>query len=138
MEMARVIVDVPSKDTDRPFDYLIPEELRPWVEVGDRVGVPFGHRTLQGFVISLHPWPEMDTAKMKPIQEVLDVMPPLSPELIELGEWMKERYACRYISVLQSIAYGAEREGGAVHFHWRFRHVADGSNRRIICAPARK
>ena len=49
MEMARVIVDVPSKDTDRPFDYLIPEELRPWVEVGDRVGVPFG---LQGFVIS--------------------------------------------------------------------------------------
>lgn len=38
MEMARVIVDVPSKDTDRPFDYLIPEELRPWVEVGSRVG----------------------------------------------------------------------------------------------------
>ena len=103
MEMARVIVDVPSKDTDRPFDYLIPEELRPWVEVGSRVGVPFGHRTLQGFVVSLHPRPEMDTAKMKPIQEVLDVMPPLSPELIELGEWMKERYACRYISALQSM-----------------------------------
>lgn len=103
MEMARVIVDVPSKDTDRPFDYLIPEELRPWVEVGSRIGVPFGHRTLQGFVVSLHPRPEMDTAKMKPIQEVLDVMPPLSPELIELGEWMKERYACRYISALQSM-----------------------------------
>lgn len=103
MEMARVIVDVPSKDTDRPFDYLIPEELRPWVEIGSRVGVPFGHRTLQGFVVSLHPRPEMDTAKMKPIQEVLDVMPPLSPELIELGEWMKERYACRYISALQSM-----------------------------------
>lgn len=103
MEMARVIVDVPSKDTDRPFDYLIPEELRPWVEVGSRVGVPFGHRTLQGFVVSLHPRPEMDTAKMKSIQEVLDVMPPLSPELIELGEWMKERYACRYISALQSM-----------------------------------
>ncbi|WP_456289783.1 primosomal protein N' [Paenibacillus sp. AK002] len=103
MEMARVIVDVPSKDTDRPFDYLIPEELRPWVEVGSRVGVPFGHRTLQGFVVSLHPRPEMDTAKMKPIQEVLDVMPPLSPELIELGEWMKERYACRYITALQSM-----------------------------------
>ena len=54
-------------------------------------------------MISLHPRPEMDTAKMKPIQEVLDVMPPLSPELIELGEWMKERYACRYISALQSM-----------------------------------
>lgn len=103
MEMARVIVDVPSKDTDRPFDYLIPERLRPWIEVGSRVGVPFGHRTLQGFVVSLHPRPEMETSKMKPIQEILDVMPPLSPELIELGEWMKERYACRLITALQSM-----------------------------------
>ncbi|WP_442950426.1 replication restart helicase PriA [Paenibacillus sp. DMB20] len=103
MEMARVIVDVPSKDTDRPFDYLIPERLRPWVQVGSRVGVPFGHRTLQGFVVSLHPRPEMDSAKMKPIQEVLDFAPPLSPELIELSEWMKERYACRQITALQSM-----------------------------------
>ncbi|SMF87939.1 replication restart DNA helicase PriA [Paenibacillus uliginis N3/975] len=103
MEMARVIVDVPSKDTDRPFDYLIPERLRPWVEVGSRVGVPFGHRTLQGFVVSLHPRPEMDYAKMKPIQEVLDFAPPLSPALIKLSEWMKERYACRQITALQSM-----------------------------------
>lgn len=103
MEMARVIVDVPSKDTDRPFDYLIPERLRPWIEVGSRVGVPFGHRTLQGFVVSLHPRLEMDYAKMKSIQEVLDFAPPLSPELIRLSEWMKERYACRQITVLQSM-----------------------------------
>ncbi|UNK20245.1 primosomal protein N' [Paenibacillus sp. N3/727] len=103
MEMARVIVDVPSKDTDRPFDYLIPERLRPWVEVGSRVGVPFGHRTLQGFVVSLHPRPEMDYAKMKPLQEVLDFAPPLSPALIKLSEWMKERYACRQITALQSM-----------------------------------
>lgn len=103
MEMARVIVDVPSKDTDRPFDYLIPDRLRPWVQVGSRVGVPFGHRTLQGFVISLHPRAEMDSAKMKPIQEVLDFAPPLSPELIDLSEWMKERYACRQITALQSM-----------------------------------
>ncbi|WP_106768185.1 primosomal protein N' [Paenibacillus faecalis] len=103
MEMARVIVDVPSKDTDRPFDYLIPDRLRPWIEVGSRVGVPFGHRTLQGFVVSLHPRPEMDYAKMKPIQEVLDFTPPLSPSLIKLSEWMKNRYACRQISALQSM-----------------------------------
>ncbi|WP_459967520.1 primosomal protein N' [Paenibacillus sp. JCM 10914] len=103
MEMARVIVDVPSKDTDRPFDYLIPAHLRPWIEVGSRVGVPFGHRTLQGFVVSVHPRPEMETAKMKAIQEVLDVMPPLSSELIRLGEWMRDRYACRHITALQSM-----------------------------------
>ena len=39
-----------------------------------------------------------------------------------------------YIGPAVDAAYGAEREGGAVHFHWRFRHVANGSNRRIIYA----
>ncbi|MFI2857617.1 primosomal protein N' [Paenibacillus sp. JSM ZJ436] len=103
MEVAKVIVDVPSKDTDRPFDYLIPKRLSPWVDVGSRVGVPFGNRTLQGFVVSLHLRSEVETSRIKEIGEVLDFSPPLSRELVELSVWMKERYACRQITVLQSM-----------------------------------
>ena len=33
MKVANVIVDVPAKQTDRPFDYLIPEN---WQEVLNR------------------------------------------------------------------------------------------------------
>lgn len=40
MEIAKVIVDVPVKETDRPFDYLVPESMREWIEIGSRVGVP--------------------------------------------------------------------------------------------------
>ncbi|NMO94655.1 primosomal protein N' [Paenibacillus lemnae] len=103
MDVAKVIVDVPSKDTDRPFDYLIPDRLRPWVEVGSRVGVPFGNRTMQGYVVSLHPRSDIDSARIKPIQSVLDFAPPLSPDLVDLSVWMKERYACRQITALQSM-----------------------------------
>ncbi|HEY2492620.1 MAG TPA: primosomal protein N' [Paenibacillus sp.] len=103
MEMAKVIVDVPSRETDRPFDYLIPESMRAWIEVGSRVGVPFGHRTVQGFVVSLHPKPQVETFKMKPIQEILDIIPPLSVDLVELAGWMSRSYACREITAIQAM-----------------------------------
>ncbi|MGN7763643.1 primosomal protein N' [Paenibacillus sp. 22594] len=103
MEIAKVIVDVPVRSTDRPFDYLIPDSLKLWIEVGSRVAVPFGHRTVQGFVVSLESGEIGVVSGLKPIQEVLDLLPPLSPELVELGDWMSQRYACRRISALQAM-----------------------------------
>lgn len=103
MDIAKVIVDVPVRSTDRPFDYLIPADLKLWIEVGSRVAVPFGHRTVQGFVVSLESGETGSGPTLKPIQEVLDLLPPLSPELVELGDWMSQRYACRRISALQAM-----------------------------------
>ncbi|MEK5396550.1 primosomal protein N' [Paenibacillus sp. VTT E-133280] len=103
MDIAKVIVDVPVRSTDRPFDYSIPESLKLWIEVGSRVAVPFGHRTVQGFVVSLESGETLVNPGLKPIQEVLDLLPPLSPELVELADWMSKRYACRRISALQAM-----------------------------------
>ncbi|WP_375102703.1 primosomal protein N' [Paenibacillus sp. RS8] len=103
MDIAKVIVDVPVRSTDRPFDYSIPESLKLWIEVGSRVAVPFGHRTVQGFVVSLESGETVVNSALKPIQEVLDLLPPLSPELVELADWMSKRYACRRISALQAM-----------------------------------
>lgn len=101
--VAKVIVDVPSRETDRPFDYLIPESMRHWIETGSRVGVPFGRRTVQGFVVSLHTESEMDPKRMKAIQELLDLTPPLPQDLVELAHWMSGKYACSKIAVLQAM-----------------------------------
>lgn len=102
-KMAQVIVDVPSRETDRPFDYSIPEAMQDWIEIGSRVGVPFGHRTVQGFVVSLKEHSEMESTRIKPIAELLDLLPPLSPDLVELAEWMSHKYACNMISALQAM-----------------------------------
>lgn len=101
--IAQVIVDVPSRGTDRPFDYIVPESMRGWLEVGSRVGVPFGSRTLQGFVIGLSGTSETPANKLKSLQELLDLVPPLSEELVELSEWMSAKYACHRITALQSM-----------------------------------
>nr|WP_275444562.1 primosomal protein N' [Paenibacillus sp. ACRRX] len=99
--IARVIVDIPSKQTNRPFDYSVPESMRPWLEVGSRVGVPFGPRTVQGFVIGLTVGSDIPSARLKAVQQVLDLVPPLPADLVMLAEWMSHRYVCTHTAALQ-------------------------------------
>ncbi|MUG44872.1 primosomal protein N' [Paenibacillus woosongensis] len=124
--MAKVIVDVPSRETDRPFDYLIPESMSSWIEVGSRVGVPFGRRTVQGFVVSLHEELEMDSSKMKPIDELLDLLPPLPPDLVELAAWMSRKYACSMISALQAMIPSALKGKAERYIHVADEHENEG------------
>ncbi|GAA3323385.1 hypothetical protein GCM10020331_047050 [Ectobacillus funiculus] len=65
MRIASVIVDVPARQTDRPFDYLIPERWEDLVVPGMRVAVPFGPRKLQGFVIAVKDTVDVDVQKNK-------------------------------------------------------------------------
>ena len=53
MKIAKVIVDVPLMQTDKPFSYSLSAEFENLLEVGMRVHVPFGsgNRLVQGIVI---------------------------------------------------------------------------------------
>ncbi|MFF2887955.1 primosomal protein N' [Paenibacillus sp. NPDC057967] len=101
--IAKVIVDVPSRQTDRPFDYEVPMEMQPWIEVGSRVGVPFGGRVLQGFVIDIAESASVDRSRLKPVAELLDAVPPLLPDMIELSRWMSDKYCCSWTQALQAM-----------------------------------
>ena len=105
--VAQVIVDVSSKATNRPFDYAVPDDIASWVEVGSRVGVPFGGRTVQGFVIGLSHYTDVPLHRLKPLQQLLDVVPPLPPDLVELAQWMSARYVCTQTAALQAMIPGA-------------------------------
>lgn len=100
---AKVIVDVPAKQTNRAFDYEVPSGLRKWVEVGSRVGVPFGPRVLQGFVVELQEDTQLDAKRIKPIQNVLDLVPPLTEELVRLGRWISAMYLCHEVTAIQAM-----------------------------------
>ncbi|MBN8207423.1 primosomal protein N' [Bacillus sp. NTK071] len=97
--IAKVIVDVPANQTDRLFDYAIPEAWEEMIEPGMRVVVPFGPRKIQGFVISVVS--ESEHAKLKEISEVKDVTPVLTKELLDLGFWLTEKTLCYAVSALQ-------------------------------------
>ncbi|MGO4183383.1 primosomal protein N' [Paenibacillus sp. MCAF9] len=101
--IAKVIVDVPSRQTDRPFDYEVPAAFEDWIEVGSRVGVPFGGRVLQGFVTELSETTDVAINRLKSISELLDHVPPLLPDLIELAKWMSDKYCCSWTTALQAM-----------------------------------
>lgn len=94
-----MIVDVPTKQTDRAFDYLIPDQLTGTIQPGMRVIVPFGPRKIQGFVIGLKT--ESEFSKLREIIEPMDLEPVLNKELLELGDWLTESTLCFKISAYQ-------------------------------------
>ncbi len=99
--IARVIVDVPAAQTDRMFDYEVPPKWQAFAKPGVRVIVPFGPRRVQGFVIALADQTEL--SKVKPISEVLDPVPVLSEELLELGRWLSQTTICYQVRAFQAM-----------------------------------
>src|ERR1700686_5120026 len=75
----------------RTFTYEVPEQLRTAVQPGVRVLVPFRQKSLVGVVVDLPERPP-EKAKIREITRVLDVIPALSPGLIELGHWITGYY----------------------------------------------
>lgn len=101
MKVASVVVDVPAKQTDRTFDYLIPEDFIETIKPGMRVIVPFGPRKVQGFVLEIKG--HSDFNKLRQISEPMDLEPVLNQELLELGEWLTEHTLCFKISAFQAM-----------------------------------
>ncbi|GAY72924.1 helicase PriA essential for oriC/DnaA-independent DNA replication [Lentilactobacillus kosonis] len=105
MQVAKVIVDVPSRQTNKPFSYLIPDNLSSAIVVGMRVQVPFGHRKITGFVVEVSDHVDFD-GKLKPIDAVIDLTPVISPELMSLALKMSETTYAFLISCLQTMLPG--------------------------------
>jgi primosomal protein N' (replication factor Y) (superfamily II helicase) len=101
MNVASVIVDVPAKQTDKPFDYLIPNKWIGTIKPGMRVIVPFGPRKIQGFVISIKAQSDFQT--LKEIIEPMDLVPVLNQELLDLGHWLTENTLCFKIAAFQAM-----------------------------------
>jgi primosomal protein N' (replication factor Y) (superfamily II helicase) len=101
MNIASVIVDVPARQTDKSFDYLIPDKYAGSILPGMRIVVPFGPRKIQGFVVDLKE--ESDFSKLKEISEPMDLYPVLTSELLSLGDWLSEKTLCYKISGFQAM-----------------------------------
>ncbi|GEM03482.1 primosomal protein N' [Halolactibacillus miurensis] len=102
-KIARVVVDVPASNIDRFFDYLIPDHLLGALEVGMRVIVPFGNRTIMGYVLHTVNETTLDESRLKAIKATLDVQPVLTKELIDLGQWLAESTMSFFISSFQAM-----------------------------------
>ncbi|HGS8731995.1 TPA: primosomal protein N' [Enterococcus faecalis] len=108
-KIAKVIVDVPTMQTDQPFTYLVPENLNEQLAVGMRVEVPFGNgnRHVQGFVLAIEPVAatvlDETNVQLKELVAVLDLKPVLNTEMLALADYMKEKTFAFKITCLQTM-----------------------------------
>ncbi len=97
--VACVLVELSSKSIDKTFDYLVPSCLLSSIQVGKRVVVPFGHQTLEGFVLELKE--EASSFDLKEIIDVVDQDIVLNQELLSLGRFMSDVTLSTLISCYQ-------------------------------------
>ena len=85
---------------DATFTYRIPENS-PAPCIGGRVIVPFREKRLSGIVTELHDRePKFTTRRLS---QVLDSIPVLTPELMQLGRWIAQYYIAPIGEVFRSM-----------------------------------
>ena len=102
-QIARVAVAAATYAIDKPYDYLVPEQLAGRAQVGVRVTVPFGkgNRANEGVILALSE--ESRRPKLKALSSVLDESPVLGNEEIKLALWMRERYFCTLYDSVKAL-----------------------------------
>ena len=88
-ELVDVLVPIPLLEK---FSYLPPKNSKYPIKQGSRVLIPFGNRTLVGVIWGKRLQGSTDKRKYKRIKEVLDAVPLLSSNSMNLAEWSSRYY----------------------------------------------
>ena len=90
---AQVLVNIAKLGT-RTFSYIIPDEMKQTIKIGQPVLVPFGNQgMINAFVVGFNNYlPEH--IKAKEIAEILDETPAFSLEYLNFLDWISRYYCC--------------------------------------------
>jgi primosomal protein N' (replication factor Y) len=137
--ISRIALDVPLS---RLFDYRVPAGTAAPAP-GTRVRVPFGRQRLIGVVIEQAATSLLPEERLKPIAGVLDTVPVLAAELLELVRWASDYYHHPLGEVIATALPKAVRGGAslsALDELWRLTPAGgaalDGG--RLARAPAQR
>lgn len=98
---ALVLTDVAKLGT-KTFSYLIPDNMRSDIKIGQPVSVPFGpKRKIKGYIAGFSNYLE-EGIKAKYIDEILDTEPLFTLEYLKLLEWVANYYFCDLPTVLKT------------------------------------
>lgn len=101
--IAGVIVSKTARQLDRVFDYEIPEALCGRIQIGSRVVVPFGARSMlcEGYVLTIKE--QSDFGRCKPVDKLVDEAPAFDQKGAELVCWLREKTLCSYLDAVRLL-----------------------------------
>lgn len=98
--IAKIAVDAANFAIDKPYSYYIPDTMS--IVPGMRVQVPFGkgNRRTEGVVLSLEPG---ENPGLKCVEHCLDDAPVLTPYMLRLAAFLRERYFCTFYDAIRTM-----------------------------------
>ncbi len=88
------------------FIYRLPSALRSIAQPGSRIAVPFGRKLVTGYIVALHAELRSGTSlkeeNIKEAREILDLVPLVTAEILELTRWVSEYYLAPWGEVLKA------------------------------------
>lgn len=86
----------------KTFSYLIPDEMKNIIKIGQAILVPFGRQGLiNAFCVGFSDYLPGDF-KVKKINKILDEKPLFSIDYLKLLEWVANYYCCDLVTVLNA------------------------------------
>lgn len=86
----------------KTFSYLIPDEMKNKIQIGQAILVPFGRQGLiNAFCVGFSDYIAGDF-KVKKISKILDETPLFSIDYLKLLEWVANYYCCDLVTVLNA------------------------------------
>jgi primosomal protein N' (replication factor Y) (superfamily II helicase) len=90
----------------KTFTYRLPPSIQRIVQVGSRVTAQLGSKPLTGYVVAVLPQLRAGTSlvesEIKDVRELLDVDPPLTPEVLAITRWVADYYAAPWGEVMRA------------------------------------
>src|SRR5712691_3160396 len=90
----------------KTYTYRLTAAMRKVARLGSRVMVQLGRKPTTGYIVALLPHLRTGTSliesEIKDIQELLDVDPPLVPEVLEITRWVADYYAAPWGEVMRA------------------------------------
>ena len=101
MKYALVLINIKGLGV-KTFSYLIPDEMREEIQIGQAVLVPFGLQGLQNaFVVGFSDYLSGDF-RVKKINKIIDKVPLFSLKYLKLLEWVANYYCTDFITVINA------------------------------------
>ncbi len=92
-----------NRPVRREFTYGVEAALAAAIVPGVRVAVPFGRLREVGVVVGIQTTSDVDPARVRSVAKVLDKVPMVGAELLQLTRYLADRYACSWGEALAAV-----------------------------------
>ncbi len=112
MLFCKIVLNLP---VDGPFDYSIGDEFALNARLGQRVQVNFRNKKEVGIIVGISKTTTIDN--VKPIINLIDLIPVIDKNFFELAKWISEYYCCTLGEAIFLILPQALRRGKKIQLN---------------------